>query len=389
MTILYGGFVDLSLEKGDAVHALELTGELRKLGSRVILVAHSGKPGAVDDFFSTGGYEGGKGLLSRFVLFGLSFLRAGERILYLSSACDVLYMRDYLFCAIALLAKMLHSKRMVWEVNGIAGLERAHKAHPFNFLFIPLISLLERLAGMSADRIVPVSRGITEVLLRRGCISSKISLVENGVNVDMFAAKFSASVIQNERKRLGIPISVPVICYVGAIRPWQGLELLITAAREMMGKSRDTRFLVVGGGEGLDSLKEQAESEGVDSLFVFTGPIPYERVPLMIALSDVCVAPFAGGRVASPMKVYEYMAAGKPMVVSRIRGLEFIEERGLGRLVDPDDADDLAEVLTCLLTDWPAAEAMAARAQEYARRNCSWLSVARRIKGLCEELVDD
>jgi len=362
MIILYGGFVDLSANKGDAVHALELTSNLRKLGNRVIVVAHASEPRTDPDFFNTGAY--------------------GDR----APACDVLYMRDYLFCTFGAVAKALYSRKIIWEVNGIAGLERAQGPHPLNFLALPLINLLERLAGKSADRIAPVSKGVMDVLLARGCPRSRVVLLENGVNVEMFAGgDFEARVIENEKKRFGIPASVPIIGYVGAIRPWQGLDVLVLAAREVKRRGIDVRFLVVGGGEGLSAVKDEAEAEGVADIFVFTGSVEYERVPLMLALSDVCVAPFTGGRAASPMKVYEYMASGIPMVASRIPGLEFIEEKGLGRLVDPGDSAMLADSLVDLLGNRGNTEEMAVRAREDVVRNHSWLSVARKAEALCVE----
>ncbi|MFQ5905977.1 MAG: glycosyltransferase, partial [bacterium] len=193
------------------------------------------------------------------------------------------------------------------------------------------------------------------------------------------------SFIENEKKSLGIPLSVPVVCYVGAIRPWQGLEILVESASMIRDELGDVRFLIVGGGEWLSDLKAAAEEKGLRSVFTFTGSVPYERVPLMIALSDVCVAPFVRGRAASPMKVYEYMASGKPVVASRIPGLGFIAERKLGLLVTPETPEELARAAVRILREPSSAGEIAARARKYVRENCSWPSVARRIMSLVRE----
>ncbi|MFQ5905791.1 MAG: glycosyltransferase family 4 protein, partial [bacterium] len=182
LAILYGGFVDISGGKGDAVHALELTRNLRRLGNRVIVVAHSSKRESEPDFRNTGAYEGAGTMAWKLILFAFSLLRARISVMTISSACDLLYMRDYLFCVIGLGAKLLYSKRIVWEVNGIASYERAQKPHPLNILLVPVIRALEMLAGVGADRIIAVSRGVMDVLLARGCPRSKVVLIENGVN---------------------------------------------------------------------------------------------------------------------------------------------------------------------------------------------------------------
>ena len=387
LTILFGGFVDISANKGDGVHALELTRNLRGLGCKVIVVVHSSKRMVEPDFYNTGAYAGARTMLLRLALFCFSALRARVRVTFMSSQCDVLYMRDYLFCMLGLGPKMLFSKKMVWEVNGIASQERAQKPHPFNVFLLPVIRMLEALAMAGADRIVAVSKGVMDVLLKRGCPRSKIVLIENGVNTDMFSSNIEESDIESEKKRLGVfHLNVPVLCYVGAVRPWQGLDILIDAAPLISDELGEIKVLIVGGGEGLSDLKEAAKKRGLFAVFGFPGTVPYTGVPLLIGLSDVCLAPFVRGRAASPIKIYEYMASGKPVIASRIPGLEFIEEKKLGILVTPEDPVELAKAAVHLLKAPEKTKEMALRGQAYVRENCSWSAVARRVMNLCEEV---
>ena len=386
-SILFGGFVDISANKGDAVHVLEITRNMRKLGCRVMLVAHSSKRTDEPYFYNTGSYEGARTMFSRLVLFCVSALRARIRVAVMSQQCDILYMRDYLFCILGVGAKMLFSKKMVWEVNGIASQERAQKPHPLNVFLLPIIRMLETLAMVAADRIVAVSEGVMDVLIKRGCPRSKIALIENGVNTSMFGNNKEPSDIESEKKRLGVfHLSAPVLCYVGAIRPWQGLDILIDAAHLITDALGDIKVLIVGGGEGLAELKDTAEKEGMLTMFGFPGAVPHSDIPLLIAVSEVCLAPFVRGRAASPIKIYEYMASGKPVVASRIPGLDFIEEKKLGILVTPEDPAELAKAVVHLLKAPEEAREMALRGQAYVRENCSWSAVARRVMNLCEEV---
>ena len=81
--------------------------------------------------------------------------------------------------------------------------------------------------------------------------------------------------------------------------------------------------------------------------------IEYEDIPILINIADICVAPFISKRNrttgVSPLKVFEYMACGKPVVGSRIEGLEFIEQEGVGRLIPPEDVMSLQEGLIDLI----------------------------------------
>ena len=86
---------------------------------------------------------------------------------------------------------------------------------------------------------------------------------------------------------------------------------------------------------------------GLADFIVFTGRLPYERVPIYIGASDVGVGPLTrtlnAKNGSSAMKVYEYVSCGRPVVVSRLPGIEdWVESEGLGRLVEPDDTRDLA-----------------------------------------------
>jgi glycosyltransferase involved in cell wall biosynthesis len=103
---------------------------------------------------------------------------------------------------------------------------------------------------------------------------------------------------------------------------------------------------------------------------------PYEEIPFLINIADICVAPFINERNrktgVSPLKIYEYMACGKPVVSSRIEGLEFIEKEYAGQLVEPDDAVSLAKALQDLLANTNTRIEMGRRGLKIAREKFSW-----------------
>jgi glycosyltransferase involved in cell wall biosynthesis len=120
-------------------------------------------------------------------------------------------------------------------------------------------------------------------------------------------------------------------------------------------KDKKLRFLIVGDGPLKKNLMDRVLESGFQEEFIFTGMVDYNEIPLFINLADICVAPFISKRNdktgVSPLKVYEYMACGKPVVASRVEGLDFLEEEGAGRLVEPEDVNDLEKALGDLLQD--------------------------------------
>jgi glycosyltransferase involved in cell wall biosynthesis len=122
----------------------------------------------------------------------------------------------------------------------------------------------------------------------------------------------------------------------------------------------------------------------------FHGQISYRDVPAFIAACDVLVAPLLpkpnGDSGYSPLKLYEYLASGRPVVASRLEGLEVIEREALGRLVTPADPAALAGAVVEVLTDHGRAE-MGARARRVAVAEFGWDRAAARTIEILQGLA--
>jgi len=122
----------------------------------------------------------------------------------------------------------------------------------------------------------------------------------------------------------------------------------------------------------------------------FVGPVVYEEVPRHIAAADVCTAPMTRERLrsgSSAIKVYEYLACGRPVVASRIPGLEFLESEDLGKLVPPEDAHALAAALEGVLSDAAWRRAAGERGRAFVLEHASWAAVAARVEDACRSAV--
>ena len=137
-----------------------------------------------------------------------------------------------------------------------------------------------------------------------------------------------------------------------------------------------------------NELSRLALELGVADSFIFTGVVHYDRVPLYINASDLCVAPFIVARNAkiglSPLKLYEYMACGKPVVAAAIGGVTDLLEASKGGIpVPPEDPDALARAVLKLLLDEDLRQCTGCRGSQYVMKNHSWCRVEKRVEEIC------
>jgi glycosyltransferase involved in cell wall biosynthesis len=391
MKILYLTLENLSFHKGSVVHVKEVVNGLRKLGHRVGLVACSLEKSEKEDPFYN---------LNITPSFMLRLLRLKKQphivslfILFLTlirilSQYDILYVREFHAVMIALLPRLLFGKKLIFEVNGIANEERRlRKGSIFNQILVFFIKRGEKLATRYSEALISVAPQIKLYLTQHfNCPSGKIRVIPNGVDTDLFCPIHDSPLLGQWKHRLGIKSKDTVIAYTGNLAPWQGIDDLIDIAFRLLSRKRDLKFLIVGEGPLKPLLLRKVLNSGYDGDILFTGMVDHEEMPLIINLADICVAPL---RVVtgSPIKVFEYLACGKPIVTSRIEGLEFIEAEGVGRLTPPKDIVGLEEALTELINEPYKRAEMGRKGMQIARERLSWKSRVAEIEDLLEKMA--
>jgi glycosyltransferase involved in cell wall biosynthesis len=179
-----------------------------------------------------------------------------------------------------------------------------------------------------------------------------------------------------------------VVGFVGNLAPWQGVEVLIRAFARL--QVRDPLLVIVGGGQARAALEVTAKELGVAGRVRFVGTVPYHEVPAYVAACDVCTAPMSRERLksgSSAIKVYEYLACERPVVASRIPGLEFVESEDLGRLVPPEDVQALSAALVAALEDEVWRQEAGRRGRAYVLRHAGWPAVAAAVEDVCRRAV--
>jgi len=393
MRILYITLENVSLHKGSVVHIIEIVSGLRKLGHYVGLVASSlNKSEKADCFYN----------LNAATFFLLKFFRFKKQPYIVSSIFlfiylfrilsryDIIYARDYHTAILALFPRLIFKKKLVFEINGIAHEEQRLKSHSLlNRILVSLTQKLEKLATKYPDRIIAVTPQIASYLVSHfDCQTDKVKVVSNGVNTKRFYPIQEKDLLAEWRRKLGIGQREMVVAFVGNLAPWQGIECLIEASPLLLKEVRDIRFLIIGDGILKTALKTKANSLEVSDHFLFTGMVNHQEVPLYINIADICVLQKQRLKSGySPIKLYEYMACGKPLVATRVEGLEFIEEEGIGRLVEPEDVVGLERTLYDLIMSPEERMRMGQRGLELARERFSWELSTAKIEKILKELA--
>jgi glycosyltransferase involved in cell wall biosynthesis len=185
------------------------------------------------------------------------------------------------------------------------------------------------------------------------------------------------------RAELGIPPEAPVIGSVGSLRPQKALHFLIECAAVLIRGFPDLRVLIVGDGSEETSIRSLIRRHDLGQTVILLGH--RSDVPEIMAALDVAVS--TSDWEGSPLSVMEYMAAGKPIVATRVGGVPDLITNGVhGLLVEPGDVERLAESIAELLRDPERRAAMGSRGCQRQRLEFDIDLMIRRLEMLYEEL---
>lgn len=232
---------------------------------------------------------------------------------------------------------------------------------------------LESFALKRADHITTICEGLRGDILARGIAADRITVIPNAVDAHSF--QFGVEADPALRQRLGLD-GATVLGFAGSFYGYEGLDLLLEAARHLLPKHPNLRVLLVGGGPQETALKAQAESTGLRERVIFTGRVPHAQVQRYYELIDVLAYPRLPIRLTelvTPLKPLEAMAQGRMFVASDVGGhRELVRHGETGFLFPAGSAVALETAIDTVLAQrdvWPRIKA---QARQFVEQERTW-----------------
>jgi glycosyltransferase involved in cell wall biosynthesis len=249
----------------------------------------------------------------------------------------------------------------------------------------PVIRLLERLelaAYAAADTVIVVSDGFRANLIGRGVPAAKVHTIRNGVRPGEFDPDAPADA--RLRARLGASPCDCLVLYAGTHGISQGLTSVADAAAELTDEA--IRFAFVGDGADKQRLRHRVAEQGLRNVTLLPG-IPHEQVPSLLAAADICLVPLRDVPLFSsfiPSKMFEYLAAGKPVVAALAgEAAQILREAGAW-IVPPADSEAMAAAIRTLAAEPQRRQAMGQQGRCYVEKHFDRAMLARLYRKLLD-----
>lgn len=291
---------------------------------------------------------------------------------------NVVYERYACANAAGVLAKAGYGIPLILEINAPLVLER--QQHEGGLALARLLGAAERFVFRRADRCLVVSTPLAEYVASRGVPEERIEVMPNGAAAGDFDPADSGARI---RRRHDLDGKL-VVGFCGVLRPWHGVEMLVEAVAGFL--PGEARVLLIGDGPSAGAVMALARGLGLENRVHVTGRIPHAEMPAHLAACDITVSPRATF-YASPMKIVEYMAAGRAVVAPRMPNIaDLVDDGRTGLLFEPESAASLGGTLARLAADADFRRSLARAARREVESRLDWRNNAQRIVEIAEEL---
>jgi glycosyltransferase involved in cell wall biosynthesis len=284
-----------------------------------------------------------------------------------------IYERYTLFNLAGLMAARRLGIPLVLEVNSPLAYERAQ----YETLRLKRAArFFERFLFRRAELVLAVSTPLKEYIIGQGASPEKVVVMPNGTDPSFFRPDtFTRDQL---RRRLDLPLNAVVVGFVGILRPWHGVDLLIDAFAKVQNPAERMYLLIVGDGPSQSALEKLSRLRGLQERVIFTGRVPHQEVARYLTAMDIAVSPRATF-YASPMKVLEYMATGIAVIAPRMPNLQdLISDQVDGILFQPENVEELTSSVQALVQNGTFRRRLADNARRKIENDRTWVNNAKR-----------
>jgi len=235
----------------------------------------------------------------------------------------------------------------------------------------------------NVDGVTAISRNLKDFAVQHGVAREKISVVEGGADVENVSPLPKA----DARRKLGLPVEAKIVGFMGTFQ--RDLDIVIQSFCLLKDELPDAYLLVIG--RPFPWARQVAQDQGIAGRFIEAGRCTDELLPYYLASTDVLALPLKNNLfniTRWPNKIGEYMACGRPVVVSNVGNIAgIVKEHGTG-LTAENDAPDFSCKLKTLLSDPALAEEMGARARQLVCGQYSWALQAGKLENFYHYIID-
>ncbi|MCJ9427445.1 glycosyltransferase family 4 protein [Kordiimonas marina] len=373
----------IAAQDGQSVHVAELIHAFETLGHTVHMVGPSLRPkefGAENRFL-----DWLRRALPDFMLEVMELAYGMRDYLKLKAAYksfgpDVLYERHNLFLPAGRWLKEKTDLPYLLEVNAPLADERSRYG---GLKLEKLARSLERKTWCAADRIFPVSDVLADILKAEGAPENSITVLHNGIDPALYESLDGTAI----RQKYGLE-GRTVLGFTGFVREWHRLDHMIDLIANY-DAADSPHMLIVGDGPAIPMCRERAEKLGIADRIHFAGFIDRMHIPEHLAAMDIALQP-AVTDYASPLKLFEYMAAGLAIVAPAQPNIcEILEDDKDALLFAPQDFDAADALIRRLIEDAALRARLGAEAKRtIERRHYTWVDNAARISAIAEPLIE-
>lgn len=301
---------------------------------------------------------------------------------------DVIYYRES-SSLVPLIVSKLFSIPLFVEINGWVLDELSEIDYPK--LKLKLVQFTQKLNYENADKIIPVSDGLKNLVLQHYNVKSgKIKVVNNGTN----PKKYYPIAKKTARKKIGFSLDDKIIGFIGGCYPHHGIHHLIKATPYILKNQPSIKFVIAGDGVMLNEWKKLAKKLDVHDNYYFPGNVPYELAPYYINSFDICVAPWEAntceGLAGSPMKLFDYLICARPTITSSLKNINaIITKNSIGSTVEVTNPEKFSEAIIHIFNNYDMYQEMANKGREYVINNYTWEQTAKKINELFYETCNN
>jgi glycosyltransferase involved in cell wall biosynthesis len=307
------------------------------------------------------------------------------------SDCNIMYERFWMMASGGMMISKILGIPIIYEVNGDIVEEYHQQGLQLPGIQWAAINLITRYMFRTAGQVVPVSQTLKDKIVSRYRLhADNISVIENGARVDLFADPNQDEIV-SLRLRYKLE-ETPTIIFVGTFKPWHAIDFLVNAFGEVAKSHPNVKLILVGDGPLMPEIEKQIAQLHLKDRVILTGLVEHHDVPGFLNMADIAVLnPRVSGASSaqSPLKLFEYMAAGKAIIAPRISNVEkILKDRESGLLVDPDNVGAFKSALIELLDNDGLRMQLGQAARQQAIENHSWRKTVSEIEAIMMNLID-